>query len=116
MKAKIAMEVMTGKISCLAAAKTYQTAPGNIHHWIRNYHKFANKPFPQDMPSTAKSPLKSAPTAPNGRLSMSPRPSKSSRKPCALLNSRSLLWRPLSIPPKRNSIFLSEKNSTPNSR
>lgn len=49
MKAKIAMEVMTGKLSCLVAAKTYQTAPGNIHHWIRNYHKFANKPTPQDM-------------------------------------------------------------------
>ncbi len=49
MKAKIAMEVMTGKLICLAAAKTYRTNPGNIHHWIRNYHKFANKHSSQDM-------------------------------------------------------------------
>lgn len=28
MKAKIAMEVVTGKISCLTAGKTYKTAPG----------------------------------------------------------------------------------------
>ena len=54
MKAKIAMEVMTGKLSCLAASKTYQTAPGNIHHWIRNYHKFANKATPQDMTEHTK--------------------------------------------------------------
>ena len=49
MKAKIAMEVMTGKLSALQAGKTYQTDPGNIHHWIRGYHKFANKPTSQDM-------------------------------------------------------------------
>ena len=60
MKAKIAMEVMTGKISCLAAAKTYQTHPGNIHHWIRNYHKFADKPTPQDM-TEHKKPTKKHP-------------------------------------------------------
>ena len=56
MKAKIAMEVMTGKISCLNAGKTYKTAPGNIHHWIRNYHKFADKPTLQDMTEHTKHP------------------------------------------------------------
>ena len=58
MKAKIAMEVMSGKMSCLAAAKTYQTAPGNIQHWMRNYSKFANKPIPKNM---AKHPKKKHP-------------------------------------------------------
>jgi hypothetical protein len=54
MKAKIAMEVMTGKLSCLVAAKTYQTAPGNIHHWIRNYHKFAVRPTPHSIMAKGK--------------------------------------------------------------
>lgn len=56
MRAKIVMEVMTGKSTCLNAAKTYKTSPGNIQCWIRNYHKFADKSTPQNMTERKKHP------------------------------------------------------------
>jgi len=56
MKAKMVMEVMSGKLTCLVAAKTYKVQPGTIQYWIRNYHKFAGKSTPQNMTEHTKHP------------------------------------------------------------
>ncbi len=49
MKAKIAFELVTGRLSKAAAARTYQVSPGTIHYWIRHFDKLGSLPNLGDM-------------------------------------------------------------------